>query len=511
MLAPSEQPLLSEVAIAPPPDTRPSAAMRRAGVITGALGFFCFLPYLAVTVGNTSAVQVGSMLTLLVTLPVLFFSLRRGPIWLFALIIAPLCIAALKVGLTGDGDVGLSLKTLPVWALSCLTIVAAQVCAPRYAVELLTGIAIATVLHALMGALQLYYFSFGQFPMPWLYVNPSFLSVQNNADTIARFTQRPFGLFPEPSAMSSSLAPWVLFWIAELCGIVRLRRAPATWQRVLFTVAAIGGLGLIILSRSGHAAITLACALVFVAIWFARCKATKGAYLAILAVFGVALPVALYFAAEALNDRLGGRSEMGNSSWGDRTDSLRIGLMLLVNGDLPTVLFGFGPGMTGPALERVARLEAVWSVLLTYVYETGMLGLLVVLWIGASMLRLWKSIRFDIVFAAIAVTWLVGITVTTSYSELLPIWMALGWLTVWPAVCQIKGQPSPSRAWHEVAKTQATNGWRKLRTNGKRPPNWITRRWSESVTRARPRLTDRQASTDQNALAPRRPRRWSER
>src|SRR5258707_8755349 len=162
MLAPSEQPLLSEVSLTPPHEPRPSTAMRRAGLITAALGFFCFLPYVAVTVGNTSAVQAGSMLTLLVTLPVLFLSLRRGPIWLFALIIAPLCIAALKVALTGDGDVGLALKTVPVWALSCLTIVAAQVCAPRYAVELLTGIAIATVLHTLMGGLQFYYFSNGQ-------------------------------------------------------------------------------------------------------------------------------------------------------------------------------------------------------------------------------------------------------------------------------------------------------------------------------------------------------------
>jgi hypothetical protein len=507
MLAPSEQPLLSEVAVATPPHAGRAATARRAAVLTGALGFFCFLPYLAVVVGRTSAVQFGSMLTLLVTLPVLFLSLRRGPIWLFALIVAPLCVAALKVGLTGDGDVALSLKAVPVWALSCLTIVAAQVCAPRYAVELLTGIAIATVLHAAVGALQIYYFSFGQFPLPWLYVNPSFLSVQNNAETFAKFTQRPFGLFPEPSAMSSSLAPWVLFWIAELCGIVRLHRAPATWQRLLFTVAAVGGLGLIILSRSGHAAVTMAFVLVFVAVWFARCRATKGSYLAILGVFGIALPVALYFAAEALNDRLGGRSELGNSSWQDRTDSLRIGFWLLVDGDLPTVLFGVGPGMTGPALERVARLEAVWSVLLTYVYETGVLGLLVVLWIGAAMLRLWKSIRFDIVFAAVALTWLVGVTVTTSYSELLPIWMALGWLTVWPKICQTKAQAAPGREWQKVAKDQ--DGWRKHRTNDKRAPNWITRRWSESSMRGRLGSAEAPTAADPDPLAPRPPRRWS--
>jgi hypothetical protein len=32
--------------------------------------------------------------------------------------------------------------------------------------------------------------------------------------------------------------------------------------------------------------------------------------------------------------------------------------------------------------------------------------------------------------------WLVGITVTTSYPQLLPLWVALGLLTVWPDVCE---------------------------------------------------------------------------
>ena len=41
-------------------------------------------------------------------------------------------------------------------------------------------------------------------------------------------------------------------------GRFHFRQTPGAWQQVLFAAAAAGGLGLIILSQSGHAAVTLA-------------------------------------------------------------------------------------------------------------------------------------------------------------------------------------------------------------------------------------------------------------
>lgn len=41
----------------------------------------------------------------------------------------------------------------------------------------------------------------------------------------------------------------------------------------------------------------------------------------------------------------------------------------------------------------------------------------------------------------IALVWLIGITFITSYGQLLPIWVAFGWLVVWPSVCV--SEPSP--------------------------------------------------------------------
>ncbi|HWE03254.1 MAG TPA: hypothetical protein VG326_12670, partial [Tepidisphaeraceae bacterium] len=285
----SPQPQRLELALA---DASRAAALNTArwrAALAGALGFFCFMPYLAITAGANTGVQLGSILTIALVVPLLFARGQRGPAWIFPLLMAPLCISALKVGLDENGgDIALCFKTIPVFAMSCLTLVAAQRWAPRNSLALLTGIAVATLVHVAVGVWQLYNFSTGgDLPLQWLYVNPSFWSVQDSAEIISRYIQRPFGLFSEPSAMSSSLAPWVLFWIAELCGIVKLRLEPARWQRVVYAAAAVGGLGLIILSQSGHATVTLAAAVLFVAIWFVRCRASAGSFLAVAAVFGI--------------------------------------------------------------------------------------------------------------------------------------------------------------------------------------------------------------------------------
>ncbi|HEY8665803.1 MAG TPA: hypothetical protein VIL86_04015 [Tepidisphaeraceae bacterium] len=472
-----------------PGEPRDAIAGRWAAPMTLALGFFCFMPYPALNVLNTSAVQIGNALTVLMVLPCLAISWKRQPFYLYLLILAPLCLSMLKVAAVG-GDLDLSLKTFIVWAMACLTMITAQAYAPRYALHLMTGIALATLVHVAVGGWQFVAFSNGEFPLVGLYVNQSFLSVQDNATIIAKWTQRPFGIFPEPSAMSSSLAPWVLFWLAMACGIVRLKVQPQRWQRVLFNCATAGGLGLIILSRSGHTAVTLAGAALIVGIWLKRSKATPQTYAAIVAMFSIILPVVVWFAAMALGDRLGGASAMGNSSWQDRTDSLVLGFKLLTGGEASTLLFGFGPGLTSPALWDAARLEAVWSVSLGYIYETGLFGALVVFWIGRHVFKKWRESRGDLVFAAIAVVWLVGITLTTSYQQLLPLWLALGWMTVWPAICEPAGAVAARTA--RPARLEA-------------PPVKPVRRREKWI----PLGMDGDALTDQMALTPDRPRRWT--
>src|SRR6185436_5479945 len=98
--------------------------------------------------------------------------------------------------------------------------------------------------------------------------------------------------------------------------------------------------------------------------------------------------------------------------------------------DLATNLFGMGVGLMSPALKESAGLDAVFSVLLTYVFETGLLGAIAVACVGYFLLRGWAATRFDLTFALVAGVWLVGVTLITSYEQLLPVWMTLGWLTV---------------------------------------------------------------------------------
>jgi hypothetical protein len=465
------------------------------------------MPYVAIPLGRATAVQAGTFVGLLALAPLLLNRRRDVALWVFPVLLLPLLLGSIKAGVTG-GDIELSMKTLPIWGVAFLMIPAIQILTPDYSLELMVGIAIATILHAIVGAVQYVQFSKGEFPFPWLYYgNPSFLSVQDNVDTISHWVQRPFGIFPEPSAMSSSLAPWPIFWFAEAAGIVRLRRRPAPWQRTLFLTAAVLALALIILSRSGHTAITMVAVIVLVTIWFFRCRATPGAFAAIVGVFGIALPVVLYFAITQLGERIGGHSDLGNSSWEDRTESLEIGFNLMVDRDWPTILFGVGPGLSSPILQRVHRLEAIWSVLLTYVYETGLVGAFAVCWIGQHLLRIWKASRFDVTFAAIFVVWLVGVTVTTSYMELLTLWVALGWLTVWPKICDTS---APTRPDHAGAVTGTTPVLHQLMPKIARSTahlsNWIAQGWREPAIVPAADETTAQNSPNPPAW----PRRWSE-
>jgi hypothetical protein len=440
MLAPLKQRLPFEMRqepVRPLLDVRDQVRDAGVALMCGLLGFFCFMPYPALPVGSSSAIQIGNVLTLLMAAPVVMMSWKGRGFYIYPLILGAVMLSVLKVAVMGGGDLDVSFKAMIVWVLVAMSLLIPQLYARAYSLELLTGIAVATLVHTVVGLVQFYYFSTsGEFPMAGLYVNPSFLSVQDHAQTIARYTQRPFGIFPEPSAMSSSLAPWVIFWAAELCGLIKLKREPAVWLRRMWTAAGVGGLILIIMSQSGHSAVTLAALLVFAVTWFVRSRATRQTYAVIALGMGVVLPLVLWFAAMALSTRVGG-GEMGNSSWEERSSSMRIGFFMLIEGDVPRLLFGMGSGMMSPALQSVSGIDAVFSVVLNYIYETGLIGLGVVLCVSQLVIKVWKTTRFDMVFAAFGLVWLVGITITTSYEQLLPLWIALGWLTVWPDVCEV--------------------------------------------------------------------------
>lgn len=398
------------------------------------LGFFCFLPYPAIPAGNNSAIQIGTLVTLAMLPPVFLVSWRKRSFYLFPLLLLPLCTSAIKVAVIQQPGLEICLKAVITTAIPCLTLLPVIYYAPRWSLQIMTGIAAATLLHVLVGCWQEYVFiSGGEFPLLWIYVNPSFLSVADQARDFVLYEQRPFGLFSEPSAMASSLAPWVLIWIAEMCGLIRFATRPSRMQRALFRIAAVAGLALIISSRSGHAMATLAAVLLFGVVWAFRARATIRNYLATVTVFGVVLPLMVWLTVLALSGRVAEANGM-NQSWQDRSDSLIDGLNLWIENGWRTLLFGIGVGLSAGELANQRGLDAVWSVLLTYLYETGIIGGLVITWLGVYLARIWKACHFNVVFAAVAFVWVIGITITTSYGQLLPIWLTLGFLIAWPGV-----------------------------------------------------------------------------
>jgi hypothetical protein len=393
------------------------------------------MPYPAIGIGNNSAIQAGNIATFIALLCASVVLWEHVSLATVFLVLAPRCVSTLKVLLIDGGDASICFKSTISWAVTLLTVVAVQIHAPRQARAMLTGIAIATLIHAAVGALQLYSFSSGVFPLADLYVNPSFLSVQDNAIKLARWEQRPFGLFPEPSAMSSSLAPFVILFAAICFNQVRMRQSLASWHRALFAVAAAGGLGLIIVSRSGHAVPTVAALMLLLVIWLIRARATFKTYLIVVLLVGVMLPLVLLFAYNAMSDRMGGR-EMGNDSWEERYTSLALGFQAWSEHGLATGIFGVGPGLSGQVVRKSSGIVAVFSLLLSYFYDTGLVGLLGVGWVTQRLVRTWRESRLSPVFASIGIVWIIGVTLTTSYGQLLPLWIALGWLCSWNEICE---------------------------------------------------------------------------
>ena len=285
------------------------------------------MPYPALSIGSNTGLQLGDVVSVLFALPLLFMSWKGKPYYLFGLIILPMCISSTKAAIMLEPGLDTCMKSAIAESIFLVTLLAAQAALPLYFLEILAGIAVAALFHDMLGFWQMYVFANGgDLPLKFLYVNPSFLDVQEHARIMIQYEQRPFGLFPEPSSMSSSLSPWVLLWIAELLGLIKFTVQTARWQRILFATAGLSSLLLIILSRSGHAMVTIAAATLFGLIWIKRARASMRSYLAVAAIIGIILPAMAVLTYLAVGSRVSeftgtnspGRIELNRSSSGFR-------------------------------------------------------------------------------------------------------------------------------------------------------------------------------------------------
>ena len=208
--------------------------------------------------------------------------------------------------------------------------------------EVLAAAGAAIVLHSLIGLLQLYSFSKDQFPLLFLYVNPSFSWTQEEAERYARYNKRPAGLFREAAAMAAALGPWVVL-LAGLLLNPGLRRRLG-WRRawpVLPPVAC--GCLLLALSQSGSTVALMAALLVICAgeVWRMVHAPLRPSQLVMVALVLLSVASVLGYAITQLGSpgNLEGRIDC---SWGLRVAAIRMGLTL--NSDPLNVAVGVGPG-----------------------------------------------------------------------------------------------------------------------------------------------------------------------
>ena len=192
--------------------------------------FACFFPYPALAIGRTTGLQV-SQVAALAAIP---FLVARPPGQSFRailLLLGPVFVSTFLNHMFADVPLpNVLVKESIAMALAVLVIWPADWLADRdLSREVLAAAGAAIVLHSLIGLLQLYSFSKDQFPLLFLYVNPSFNSMQEWAEEYALYIKRPCGLFPEPSAMAASLGPWTVL-LAGLLLDPGLRRRLG-WRR----------------------------------------------------------------------------------------------------------------------------------------------------------------------------------------------------------------------------------------------------------------------------------------
>jgi hypothetical protein len=151
---------------------------------------------------------------------------------------------------------------------------------------------------------------------------------------------------------------------------------------------------------------------------------------ALLLTFGGLLLVAVSLSV------LGDRTQLGhNTSWVLRWRSLGASLSLLVRSP-GALLFGAGAGQSFLFLQQsgiaaATGVSAIWSVVLTYVSETGLVGLGALLLVFARCLRALSRSSRPFAGWVLWGAWLVGAGFTTSYPSLPPLWLTLGLLLSW--------------------------------------------------------------------------------
>jgi hypothetical protein len=397
----------------------------------------CFFPYPALAIGGSNGLQLSQALAL-AGVPLLCATETGWPFRALVLVLTPIYLSALvntmldripAVDFLPKESAALTLALLALWP-------AGWFMRRELMGDVLMAACAAIVVHALIGLYQVRSFAHDEFPLLFLYRNPSFKSMELWSRIYAVYIKRPCGLFPEPSAMAASLGAWLVL----LAGLLIDPRHAATlgWRggpAAAFALA--GGLALVGLSRSGSTFAILASILAVGVAKLVSGPRRIGAGklvmtgLVLLASVAIAVVAATRLMDHGLSDRM-------SSSWGFRGLSIVAGLTS--NTDPISLIFGVGPGQSTPIIrQQLAGVPlppdqddlAIFSLAVCYYMEMGLVGALALLVVLAMVLRAIVRSSARLLGLSALGTWLVGVGATTSYMPLSAIWLFLGAMLRW--------------------------------------------------------------------------------
>ncbi len=414
---------------------------RRRARLATLVSFSSFFVFPAIPVGRTSAITIPFVVALalaVVWLP----RLRTSEWWPYAWMMVPVVVSGCYVLLVGTALAPeIVPKAILATAVPLLVVIPARhLLRVGQGEPFVLGAAYAILVHAAIGAYQVFAFERGEFPFAALMsTNASMAVTAQDIPTYVEYVKRPFGLFPEPSAMGACVGPWLVLITSALFA---RGRGGSRRRTAILALALASGIGLVVASKSGMAApIVAGTAIAALASAFSwrRSLGTRGA--ALLMSAAIALASAVW-----LSENASSRFDFAqNDSWQARLESLKLAVRSLAasvdSGD--NFLVGVGPGQSYAAVNSTALkyqggagVTAVWSVGMNYAMETGLLGIIAMLVLAAfAAWSIWAS-RERLTGALFALVWLSGISFGTSFVGQPALWTALAALLSWRSIVE---------------------------------------------------------------------------
>lgn len=404
-------------------------------------GRILLVPFLAALFGFTTQLpnpvffnptnKFGLQLSVPVTLYVIWrFRKRIPPVVTraYGLLLVPLFVS-MVAGSGAPTDFSALYKFAVFTGISFLPLLAAGFLVDGTAAYFLRGTAWAILVHVAVGVLQVLA-GFGKVPFDiffHLYNNGEYATDQYAIPIMLR-SVRPFGLYPEPSAMAACISPFIVLFVAYSIGLIRF---PGTFdkgcRRLILTSGILGAIFVVISRSGGSMFLAASIILLFLVRAF---QEPPGARRTLLTTVPIAFGACS--AAVLVIGRLegGAASDALNGSWAIRIGSIEQAVKDYLTAPPWIILFGFA-GLARVRVGAETNFSGIYSVLLSYIVNGGLVAVACVWRICVDIANSFRKVRLPVVSAAYALTYLSGIGFATSYSTPAPLYTALAVLLMW--------------------------------------------------------------------------------